>query len=97
MNYLLEIANRIRAAVPRSLVPENAEELFLLYAVLARSRRIETSAEDVHDAWTAWMLIRGEEHPSMVSFRDLPPEVQAEDEPFAAAIRKIASRHLEGP
>ncbi len=96
MNYLVEIAKRIRAAVPRSLVPEDADDLFLIYAVLARSRGTATTAEDVHDAWTAWMLLRGEDHPSMVPFRELPPEVQAEDEPFAAAIRQIVNSNTKG-
>lgn len=91
MNYLVDLAEKIRAAVPDSLVPEDADDLFLMYAVLAKSKGVETSAEDVHNAWTAWMLLHGKEHRSMVPYSVLPREVQAEDEPFAAAIREIAT------
>jgi hypothetical protein len=92
MNYLVEIANQIRAAIPDTLVPEDADELFLTYAVLARSRGTETTAENVHDAWTAWMASRREHHDSMVPFADLPASVQREDEPFAEAIRRVAAK-----
>ena len=92
MNYLVEVANRVRSAVPPSLVPDGADDLFLLYAVLARSRGSQTTAEEVHDAWTAWKLIRGEDHESMVPFRELPPSVRSEDAPFLAAIRQVATR-----
>ena len=91
MNYLVEIANQIRAAVPGALVPEDSDDLFLMYAVLARSAGGHTTAENVHDAWTAWMASRGERHESMVPFADLPTSVQREDEPFAKAIRSVAS------
>jgi hypothetical protein len=91
MNYLTEIARRIRAAVPPSLVPEDSDDLFLLYAVLAESQGVKTSTEDVHNAWTAWKILHGEDHQSMVPFSELPPDVKAEDEPFAEAIRKVAA------
>ena len=88
MNYLLEIANQIRAAIPDTLVPEDAD----MYAVLVRSLGTETTAENVHGAWTAWMASRGEHHDSMVPFADLPASVQREDEPFAEAIRRVAAK-----
>ena len=66
--------------------------LFDLYAAVALIRGVDTTRRDVHDAWVAWMLAEGEQHPSMVPFEDLPPEVQAEDEPFVRAIRTVASR-----
>lgn len=90
MNYLIEIAHRIRAKVPPHLMPADADGLLLTYAVLVRSRGIETTAENVHDAWTAWMVARGEDHPSMIPFADLAPSVQDEDEPFVIAIRQVA-------
>jgi len=51
----------------------------------------DTTAEDVHDTWTAWMSARGEEHPSMRPFASLPASVRRQDEPFAAAIRRVAA------
>jgi len=50
------------------------------------------TAENVHDAWTAWMTARGKEHDSMVPFGKLAPDVQLEDEPFVLAIRRVADR-----
>ena len=91
MNYLVEIANRIRASLPHKSVPENSDDLFLMYAVLACAVGTATTAENVHDAWTAWMATRGEDHDSMIPFAKLPASVQREDEPFAEAIRRVAA------
>ncbi|WP_425547664.1 DUF7701 domain-containing protein [Brevibacterium daeguense] len=38
-----------------SSVSESTESLFLMYAVLMRTKGAETTASDVHDAWSAWM------------------------------------------
>ena len=90
MNYLLRIADRIRHLLPREILPADADALLLIYAVLARAKVEATTAEDVHDAWTAWMLIRGERHPSMRAFDELSEAVRREDEPFVQAIRTAA-------
>jgi hypothetical protein len=50
------------------------------------------TAEDIHDAWTAWMEIHGEHHESMVPFEQLPQAVRVEDSPFVAAIQAVARR-----
>lgn len=61
--------------------------LFLIYAVFARAKGQAVSREDVHDAWVTWMAAEGESHESMRAFGELEPSVQAEDNPFVAAIR----------
>ena len=88
MTYLRSLAAQIANSVgPDSTSSsDHAEALFLIYAVLARSKGTSTDARDVHDAWVAWMLIRGADHPSMVPFDELAPEVQQQDAPFVAAI-----------
>jgi len=91
MTYLHRLARRIEAQVPVELVPPDSSGLFLLYAVLVRAKRNRLNAEDVHDAWVAWMEMRGEDHPSMVEFGLLRPEIQREDEPFVAALRAAAA------
>jgi hypothetical protein len=91
MTYLREVAERLRAELADRLPPDDADDLLLIYAVLARAKGEAVSAEDVHDAWTAWKEIRGESHPSAVPFAELPSAVQAQDEPFVQAIRSVAA------
>jgi hypothetical protein len=80
----------IRAVTPSALLPEerDLDALFRLYALLGRVKGEAITASDVHDAWSAWMLNRGESHDSLGPFDALAPETQAEDEPFAEAIRR---------
>jgi len=89
MNYLEELAARIRAEVPEEALPEeDTRLLFLIYAVLGRAKGAAVSAADVHDAWVAWMTSRGEQHESMREFAALERDVQAEDSAFVGAIRR---------
>ncbi len=94
MTYLDDIANAIRAEVPSDLVPDDddLDQLFRLYAVLARAKGEATTRADVHDAWSAWMLGRGADHESITPFDRLDPETRREDEPFLRAIQKVAAR-----
>jgi hypothetical protein len=68
-----------------------SQELFGLYAVLARVKGGRVTAADVHDAWSAWMADRNPTHRSRRPFAELDAETQAADEPFVAAIRAVAS------
>jgi hypothetical protein len=90
MNYLQVTADRIRQLIPPEVLPADAEPLLLTYAVLARSKGRRATAEDVHDAWTAWMLLRGEHHDAMRPFAELDRRVQDEDQPFLRAIHEAA-------
>lgn len=94
MSYLNELAEAVRAEVPLDLLPEedDLDQLFLLYALLARAKGRETTAADVHDAWAAWMLGRGEDHESIKPYEQLDGETKREDEPFVRAIQRAASR-----
>jgi hypothetical protein len=93
VTYLRDIAGAIRDEIEIDRLPTgDTDLLFDLYAAVALIRGGDTTRRDVHNVWVAWMLGEGEHHPSMVPFEDLPPEVQAEDEPFVHAIRTVASR-----
>ena len=83
------MARAIRAATPPDLLPHQADldALFRFYAVLARAKGDAVTASDVHDAWSAWTLNRGEGHEAVVPFEALAPDAQVEDEPFVEAIR----------
>lgn len=92
MSYIATIAASVRAAVPDDLIPsEDSDWLFLLYAVLVLTRGNATTAEDVHDAWSAWMEMRCEKHESLIPFDQLPSDVRHEDDPFVYAIRTVAA------
>ena len=88
MTYIDELAESIRGNVPLEVgVPEDSDELFRLYALLARAKGIDVTARDVHDAWVIWMQNRDSDHESLVKFENLDPKTQAEDSPFVLAIR----------
>ncbi|MFJ6685776.1 DUF7701 domain-containing protein [Streptomyces werraensis] len=93
MNYIQQDAELIRSLVaPEVDIPDGAETLFLLYAVLLRSKGVAVTSEDVHDAWAAWETMRQPTHSSIVPYSDLDEAVQREDAPFVTAIRLAATR-----
>jgi len=77
--------------VPPDLLPEgDTDLLFRMYAVLALVAGRKVVAANVHDAWSAWMSQSDPDHDSIQPFDELPEDVQAQDQPFAEAIRKVA-------
>jgi hypothetical protein maviaA2_03522 len=90
-NYLQADANLIRSCLPENVsVPDDADNLFLLYAVLLRAKGADVEIDDVHDAWSAWMSQKDSSHDSIRPFRELDPATQSEDVPFWKAIRTAA-------
>lgn len=94
MTYLDALAREIRARVDPAIVPRrgDVDALFRIYALLARSKGATVTAADVHDAWAVWALQAKPDHPAVVPFEELTAETQAKDEPFARAIRDVATR-----
>ncbi len=92
MTYLDDLAQLLRDRVEPALVPADADDLFRFYAVLLRAKGSDVTADDVHDAWSAWMQQRDPAHPSIVPFEDLTEEVRLSDEPYVEAIRAVALR-----
>lgn len=92
MNYIQNIAEKIKAAVPAEKLPDapNIDALFAGYAVLLLAKGDAVTAEDVHNAWAAWMSQNDNAHSSIKPFSELSSEVQLEDEPYVAAIRQTA-------
>lgn len=91
-DYISELAEAICAAVPEDHRPRSGDDLrlFRLYAVLARAKGVAVTAEDVHDAWSAWMGDRQSAHPALVPYAQLNPEQQRQDVPFLQAIAAVA-------
>jgi hypothetical protein len=96
--YLSELAARIKAEVPIELIPKDgSDELFLLYAALARAKGAEITESDVHDAWAVWLFARDPSHVALLPYVQLPDETKALDTPFANAIRvAIDKLNLQG-
>lgn len=91
MTYLDDLADRIRQEVPEHALPDgDTSGLFRLYAVLLLAKGQEVTGADVHNAWVAWMAGQNGSHESLVPYENLAPEVQAEDSPYAQAIRVVA-------
>lgn len=93
--YLQNIANRIRSFVPEDRIPDkNADELFLLYAVLLRVKGTEVTESDIHDAWSAWMAQIDTSHESLVELQELSPKTRNLDVVYRNAVRQ-ATRAIE--
>ncbi|TCJ31489.1 hypothetical protein E0504_48125 [Parafrankia sp. BMG5.11] len=93
MTYLDTDAQLIRSLLPAGATPpDEANDLFVLYALLMRVKAEKVTAEDVHDAWSAWMRARDPQHSALVPYKNLPPEARATDEPYAEAIRQASLR-----
>ena len=65
-------------------------ELAQLYALLALTRGTRTSLQDVHDAWAVWRNSTRPDHPRLVPFHQLTPEVQELDREYMNAIHRTA-------
>ncbi|MFS0729625.1 hypothetical protein ABC270_06020 [Curtobacterium sp. 1P10AnD] len=91
--YLKRDADLIRACLPDGVEePDGSEPLFLMYAVLLRAKGVDTTASDVHDAWSAWMIGVDPDHESIRPFSELDAETRGEDGPFLVAIRRAAQK-----
>lgn len=96
MNYIDRMAAEVRARVPPDQLPDgDTAPLFRLYAVLALAKGQATTAEDVHNAWSAWMAGTDPEHESIVPFAALSSDVRREDEAFVRAIHAASGFGLD--
>lgn len=93
MTYLDRTAQAIKDRVPPGLLPDEPrlDDLFRLYALLARVKGKDVTEEDVHDAWSLWMLAEDGDHDSIKPYQELDPATRREDRPFVEAIRAVAA------
>jgi hypothetical protein len=92
VNYLDEIASRIREQVPESKLPHvETSALFRIYAVLLLAKGASVSLSDVHNAWVAWTCGRNPEHAALIPFSELSEDVASADLPYVQAILKVVA------
>lgn len=87
MNYIDEIASRIfTIAHGGGKFSEADAPLYRMYAVLCLAKGNQTTDEDVHNAWCAWVIEKYPEHKDAVPFGELRLEVQKGAELWRYAI-----------
>jgi hypothetical protein len=92
MTYVDELARAIERELPPDLVPDGeTQSLFRLYALLALVKGSSVNSEDVHDAWSVWVSDQYPGHRSLRPFSELDAETRRSDQPYVAAIRKVAT------
>ncbi len=84
-NYVQAVLDRLNPASP-GLDPDLAQ----LYALLALVKGVDTTLEDVHDAWAIYRNVTRPDHKSLVPFDELTVEVQELDRKFQEAIHEAA-------
>jgi len=87
VNYIDEIVARLDEKIPG-----NDPALLRLYALLALTEGVNTSLENVHDAWAAWRTATNPGHKSLIPFAELAPEVQEYDRKYMDAIHAVSAR-----
>jgi hypothetical protein len=89
-NYIDAIASRIHFLTQGFReVSDITRVLYRMYAVLALAKGLDTTAKDVHDAWSAWTAASDPTHRSLVPFDQLRKEVQDLDQPYVDAIHQV--------
>lgn len=86
MNYVQETGNRIQV-----YLPDIDPVLLSLYTLLVFTKGVNTSLENVHDAWACWRNLSNPHHKSLILFDDLTEDVQELDRKYALVIRKVSS------
>lgn len=85
MNYIQKTIELLKEEIP-----DCDNDLLGLYSLLVLSKGINTSLEDVHDAWAIWRNVTNPKHKSLIPFSELSTEVQDLDEKYMKAIHKVS-------
>lgn len=85
MNYVQVFKASLKEELP------NCDSVLLdLYTLLGLTLGTGVSRADVHDAWSIWKNPVRPDHKSLIPFDELSEEVQALDDKYVNAIRKVA-------
>lgn len=89
-NYMAETIERLVAELDGEVAGD--DPVLAGYALLVHTTGEHTTAANVHDAWSVARMTARPWHPNLVPFAALDPATRGLDEPFAAAIRRVATR-----
>lgn len=90
-NYVQEVLDELAERLADCDTP-----LLELYALLALTRGTGTTLENVHDAWAVWRNRTRPDHPALIPFIMLAPDVRELDRKYAEAIREAAAELVLG-
>lgn len=92
-SYLDQVAAEIRrTADPDAALSDEDLPLYRIYAVLLLAKGQDVTAEDVHNAWSAWASEHEPESRNLLPFKELSLRVQRKDQVYVEAIHQVAER-----
>jgi hypothetical protein len=92
-SYIDRIAAEIRrAADPDAAQTDEDLGLYRYYAVLLLAKGQGVTAEDVHNAWSAWASEHEPDHRRLLPFKELSLRSQRDDLPYVEAIHNVEER-----
>ena len=89
MTYIDDAINAVAEELPG--LPDRLTDL---YALLCLTRGVNTTLRDVHDAWAIWRHQARPDHPAIVPFDELTPDVQELDRKYADGIIRATYKTL---
>lgn len=90
MMYLDDLAEDIHeAAHGTATIDDEDKPLYRMYAVLALAKGQDVTAEDVHNAWAAFVVAFNPGHPWLIPFYDLEDKIKQLDYRYVDAIRYV--------
>lgn len=88
-NYVQQVIDPLTVEL-RAIDPDPDPVLTRLYALLVLVKGVDTTLQDVHDAWSIYKDITRPDHRSLIPFNDLTPEVRELDRKYVDAVHRIA-------
>ena len=90
-SYTDDVAQQIRSMIEPSKLPDKGlDDLFNSYAILALSKGIKVTNEDVHNAWSVWASNYDPNNKSLIPYDELDKSTQKQDTIFTDAIKSVA-------
>jgi hypothetical protein len=93
-NYIQQVKAELAELLPNL---SGKPELLSAYAQLALTTGMDTTMENVHDAWSVVTDAARPDHAAIVPFEDLDHQTQERDRKYMEAIYAVANRRFYNP